>query len=260
MKAGSLVALFAFLLAACSMNLASSKPHGTVSTGSTVAVASSPTAIVSQVSSTGTAQHAQPTSYAPVSAASSATPIATPYTKEIPSSVSSSSMVPTEIPTAVSQVSAITTSITCSVTKPNGSTPPPEPGVMTFVHGTPRANPLPDRNYYGNGKLWTGLWPHGTILIDPTHVNSDGSLFTKFFWWRGPTVVGKLTIQGRRLDASVPPLQADIPKGYGNTGFQASSLIFPTQGCWKVTARVGNASLTFVTRVKRVKKLPPSLR
>ncbi len=46
-----------------------------------------------------------------------------------------------------------------------------------------------------------------------------------------------------------PPLRADIPEGYGLSGFQASGVIFPTEGCWEVTGRVGNVSLTFVTLV-----------
>jgi hypothetical protein len=74
----------------------------------------------------------------------------------------------------------------------------------------------------------------------------------KFLWWRG--VRGKLTIQGQRLDAPAPPLRADIPGGYGDTGFQATGLIFPTEGCWEVTGKVGESSLTFVTRVVKVEK------
>ena len=55
--------------------------------------------------------------------------------------------------------------------------------------------------------------------------------------------------QGRRLDGDAPALEASIPDGYGNTGFQATGLSFPTPGCWEVTGRVGEASLTFVTWV-----------
>jgi len=32
---------------------------------------------------------------------------------------------------------------------------------------------------------------------------------------------------------------------------QPTELIFPTEGCWEVTGRVGDASLTFVTLVVR---------
>jgi hypothetical protein len=81
-------------------------------------------------------------------------------------------------------------------------------------------------------------------------MDSDGSLSMKFPWWRG--VRGKLTIEGKRLDATAPPLRANIPEGYGDTGFQSTALVFPTEGCWEVTGKVGKVSLTFVTRVVKV--------
>jgi hypothetical protein len=62
-------------------------------------------------------------------------------------------------------------------------------------------------------------------------------------------VPGSLTIEGHRLDAGAPRLRADIPGGYGDLGFIPSGLIFPTPGCWKVTGRVADASLTFVVQV-----------
>jgi hypothetical protein len=72
----------------------------------------------------------------------------------------------------------------------------------------------------------------------------------KFGWWRG--VSGQLSIQGRRLDGPAPPLRAEVPDGYGDTGFQASGVIFPTEGCWEITGQVGAARLTFVNFVIRV--------
>lgn len=123
----------------------------------------------------------------------------------------------------------------CPVTAPNGSTPPGE-------------QPSPDQ--HGNGQIWTGLWPEGKVVFEPGgpgQILPDGSLTMKWWWWRG--IEGQLTIEGRRLDASAPPLQADIPEGYGEIGFQAAGLIFPSAGCWEVTGRVGEAELTFVTLV-----------
>jgi hypothetical protein len=137
----------------------------------------------------------------------------------------------------------------CTVTVPNGSEPP---GV--FSHHGPNDNPGKNSNLYGNGKLWTTLWPNGTVKFrpgGPGSVNSDGSLSMKFPWWRG--VRGKLTIEGKRLDASAPPLRAIIPEGYPDTGFQSTGLVFPTEGCWEVTGKVGDTSLTFVTRVVKVR-------
>jgi hypothetical protein len=133
----------------------------------------------------------------------------------------------------------------CAVTVPNGSEPP---GVFTH-HGSNDTS-AKNSNLYGNGRLWTTLWPNGTVEFrpgGPGFVESDGSRSMKFPWWRA--VRGKLTITGRRLDASAPPLHAHIPEGYGDTGFQSTALIFPTEGCWEVTGSVGDATLTFVTRV-----------
>jgi hypothetical protein len=70
----------------------------------------------------------------------------------------------------------------------------------------------------------------------------------KFWWWR-PEKGGSLEISGHRLDAPAAPLRASVPIGYDGQHFQATGLIFPTQGCWEVTGRVGDASLTFVTLV-----------
>lgn len=125
----------------------------------------------------------------------------------------------------------------CPVTMPNGSTPPGEEN---------------SELNHGNGKLWTVLWPDGIVRFEtggPGEMRADGSLVMKFPWWRGEGVVGTLQIAGRRLDGDAPPLQAEIPQGYGDTGFQASGLVFSSEGCWEVTARAGDAQLTIVTQV-----------
>jgi hypothetical protein len=125
----------------------------------------------------------------------------------------------------------------CPVTAPNGLTPPGE-----------RRSP----SHHGNGALWTQLWPNGTVVFrpgGPGFVLTDGSLQMKFPWWRG--VPGSLRIDGRRVDAPAPPLRARIPSGYSGS-FQATGLVFPTPGCWEVTGRVGEASLTFVVVVVKI--------
>jgi hypothetical protein len=139
------------------------------------------------------------------------------------------------------------TSPACPVTKPNGSTPPGE-----------QLGPNP----HGNGVLWVVLWPEGGKVVfrpgGPGFVLPDGSLGMKFGWWRGAH--GKLTIEGMRLDAPAPPLRAWIPEGYGDIGFQATMIIFPTVGCWEVSGRVGNTkTLKFVTQVIKVVERKQSL-
>jgi hypothetical protein len=39
---------------------------------------------------------------------------------------------------------------------------------------------------------------------------------------------------------------------YGDSGYQPVSISFPTEGCWEITGRVGEASLTIVTLAERV--------
>jgi hypothetical protein len=124
----------------------------------------------------------------------------------------------------------------CPVTIANGNGPPGE---------------VSSPNYHGNGALWTALPPGG---IDKGGTREpDGSISQKYPWWTVGTT-GELTIQGRRVDASVPPLGARIGSGVPETPFAAvpggrfwaSGISFPTQGCWQVTGRVGPTSLTLV--------------
>ncbi len=128
----------------------------------------------------------------------------------------------------------------CPVTFPNGSQPP-YPSLQ--YPGAPHSP-----GYHGNGVLWAATGTGGKILVQPALVNADGSIEWKMGWHRGEH--GKLTVTGRRLDAPAPPAQGyyDI-EGYGDIGFQAGGITFPSQGCWEITGKVGEASLTFVTLV-----------
>jgi hypothetical protein len=123
---------------------------------------------------------------------------------------------------------------TCPITLPNRSVPP---------EGTDWG----PEDSYGNGKLWTLFWPYNVVVADRGYVEDDGSIGMKWPWWRG--VSGRLKIEGRRLDKPAPRLHADISSAYGVSGFQPSGIYFPSEGCWEVTGRVGEASLTFVTLI-----------
>jgi hypothetical protein len=103
----------------------------------------------------------------------------------------------------------------------------------------------------GNGELWAvGLPPAGLMEIESVSVAKDGSLYTKLAWWR--RVKGELHVSGERLDAPAAPLRADVPAGYPETGFLPTGLTFPSEGCWKVTGRIGNGRpLSFVAFVVR---------
>lgn len=122
----------------------------------------------------------------------------------------------------------------CPVTLPNGVGPPNEPPA----------------NLLGNAFIATGLWRDGKVIFRPGGPGLVGQagFSMKWFWWR--LAEGQLRIEGRRLNgAPGDQFHADIPAGYGNFGFQASSLTFSSQGCWEVTGHLGSESLTFVVSV-----------
>jgi hypothetical protein len=85
------------------------------------------------------------------------------------------------------------------------------------------------------------------MAVGANYIDPQGRVWMKFPWWR--MVPGRLRISGQRLDAAAPPLRAHVPTGYGPNGFQASTVTFPTEGCWRVTGKVGDARLAFVTYV-----------
>lgn len=128
----------------------------------------------------------------------------------------------------------------CATTKPNGSTPPGE-----------QESPL----HHGNGELFTALWPEGNIDVaelGPEAVDDQGNITVKFPWWRGPGVTGPLQIEGEFLEGPEGNFQAIVPAGYGDTGFQATGLIFDRPGCWQIVGKAGAAELSFVTYVEPV--------
>ena len=136
--------------------------------------------------------------------------------------------------TQPSSTQPVATTSTCPITLPNRNFPPD-------------AGDWGPEDSHGNGKLWTIFWPYNVVVADRGYVEDDGSIGMKWPWWRG--VTGKLKIEGRRVDKPARRLHADIPSGYGESGFQPSGIYFPSEGCWEVTGRVGDASLTFVTLI-----------
>jgi hypothetical protein len=135
-------------------------------------------------------------------------------------------------------------STTCPVTTPNGNRPPD----AVLARGRLLSSDL--SQLHGNGAISTFLWPGGTVVFrkgGPGLVLPDGSMSMKFFWLLATD--DRVSLTGRRLDADAPPLRAVIPDGYVGKGFQPSGLVFPTTGCWEVTASAGAAKLTFVTAV-----------
>jgi hypothetical protein len=127
----------------------------------------------------------------------------------------------------------------CPITLPNGQTPPGESAAQS---------------HHGNGELYTTLWPKGEIEFRPSgpgEIREDGSLAMKFPWWRGEGIRGPIEVSGKRLDRPGQGVTVETPAGYGDTGFQASALVFPSEGCWEVRAQSDGAELIFVVKVVR---------
>jgi hypothetical protein len=108
----------------------------------------------------------------------------------------------------------------CPATVPNGSTP----------------------RLYGNGLLWTGFAPNREFGVS----QEDGSYFDKFLWMT--IVYAPLTVRAVRLDATASPAQWKANEGT-SAGSWATAVSFASAGCWRLTARVADVSLSVVVRV-----------
>ncbi len=124
----------------------------------------------------------------------------------------------------------------CPVTEPVWAKPPDDPA----VDGSPEFGYYfvnQDRSIYASA-WWTGEEE------DHLRVSEEG---IKVGWFRPTGAV--LEITGHRLDGQSPPVEAHVPCCYP-TRFQATGLIFPTEGCWEVNAQAAGSALSFVVIVK----------
>jgi hypothetical protein len=115
-----------------------------------------------------------------------------------------------------------------------------------------RPNNDPAQGLYGNGRLSVYAYP--VIEATPSTVQSNGWIAEKFSWRGYGTTSGTLRITGHRLHGTGKPVHAQISAGQasaaeGTSAFWATTISFPTTGCWQVTGTAGGASLTFVTKV-----------
>jgi hypothetical protein len=133
----------------------------------------------------------------------------------------------------------------CPVTTPPpvAITPPPTAGTGPNATLTFRA--APGSFLYGNDVLIVLLPNDGTFHPSDSVRGLAGGV--KLGWWR--IAHGDLTITTRRLDAASTPLPADVPSGYGDVGFQATGVNFPSAGCWQVVGSVAGKTLEFVVDV-----------
>jgi len=75
----------------------------------------------------------------------------------------------------------------------------------------------------------------------------------KIPWYRAAgSPWGRLRVTGSRTDAPAAPLRFATGTTYPfRVGFQSSSLTFPSEGCWRIVARVGlTKHFVFVVRVE----------
>ena len=91
----------------------------------------------------------------------------------------------------------------------------------------------------------------------PWYINADSTIWALKQKWQPGTPMktawirpagATLRVTGRRLDGDAPAMQAAIPARY-SSGFQPSRLMFPTIGCWEVTATADDKTLVFVTLI-----------
>lgn len=135
-------------------------------------------------------------------------------------------VVPQYRPLMLLRVAAPSPTEACPVTIPNGSAPP---GFK------------PSPIFHGNGALWTIL-PRDGVYTRP------GAKLI----WEVADVDGSFSVRYRRLDALEPALTADVERltwlGFRGTASWASRMSF-SEGCWLITGRVRDISLSFVMRV-----------
>lgn len=100
---------------------------------------------------------------------------------------------------------------------------------------------------YGGPRLWTVLPRGGVLRAQPDH----GTLGTKLGWIPDRHRGLELTVSGRRLDGPGRLHVRSVRWGYSSAGkgSWATAVSFPAAGCWRLTGRVGAATLSYVVRV-----------
>jgi hypothetical protein len=124
----------------------------------------------------------------------------------------------------------------CPVTRPNQVLPPSGGRDFPLLR-------------YANGFLSVRVSSDGGLL---TSKESDGTFFQKLGWQPQRGLTGTLTVRGERLDAPSAPMKVlGVVWGhdsYGRGGW-ASAVKFPSEGCWRISGRVRDITLSYVVRV-----------
>jgi hypothetical protein len=101
----------------------------------------------------------------------------------------------------------------------------------------------------GTGKILAvrrGVVPRGDHLVTE-FIDADGTIRIKFPWWTGPDAHGRLRVTGTSVDGRPGRVRGEYARAPRD--FHPGYLVFPGEGCWKVTGRAGGSSLTFVIDV-----------
>ncbi len=134
----------------------------------------------------------------------------------------------------------------CSITRPDPAFVAPSP----YPAAPP---PYYESEWFGSEALWTMLDRGGEIWrfpVGPDHLSE------KLFWWsvewRGMRADPQpaITVVGTRLDA--PGTFTSGPATNASADFGEAMLVgvdIPSPGCWQITARHGDAVLSFVVLV-----------
>ncbi len=122
--------------------------------------------------------------------------------------------------------------------EPTTSDCPVTPTIFAEPPDDPNADPFGSGPWIINAAhtMWVSLvgWTAGP----------DGN---KVLWLRPAGT--QLEVTGQRLDGDSEPLEADIPDGY-YTDFQVLGLMFPTAGCWQISATAGENRQEFVVLIQ----------
>jgi hypothetical protein len=126
---------------------------------------------------------------------------------------------------------------------------PVTPHVADYPAGGPRGN----GDWYANADrtIWATFWGWDFVRRGPDEPDpKTGYVPGQKVLWYKPNEY-PITVTGRRIDTSAPPMVYDISIDPRTRGLiQPSRIYFPTNGCWEVNATAGTSELHFVVFVK----------
>ena len=136
----------------------------------------------------------------------------------------------------------------CAVTRPAPPFVPPRP----YLSAPPD---LYASDWFGSSGLWTMLDRDGEVWAQGDLPHDADGFSQKTFWWSAAWTPGAepepaITVAGTRLDG------AGTFEVSGGTNASADfgtamlvGVVFPTAGCWQVTGRYRDATLSYVVSI-----------